>query len=329
MTPTAVGIVEKSLPLLGIGVGALVLGFLIGAIAWRFLFRDVRIQFLRYTLWGVGHTLVGKRLAAFGFVAAEVVAIALVYAVWRTVEAALAAGGLAFGIYQLARRGSERREWFSQMAELGRVWQDDPNAFEHLRLQATYVIARDQRDRWIRVLRIRAQKPMILMKGVTVGATKGSGTVRGFRRMAVCAWADRGEVTPVPAAQREEEGLSHELALVLSQPMDENEDRELTVSGIWRDQWGPLRAHGHDEGGMTLGRPVRHLEIVVVFPRGVTREDCDMTRIGEMKEEGRLTWHQDRRGRVRATWQTAPAPLGEYQYAIDCAKLVRRHKHTE
>jgi len=307
-------------------LGALILGFILGAIGWRFVFRDVRVQYVRYALWGAGHWLVGRHASACAFVVAEVVVVAAAYGVWQKTEVFVAAVGVAFGLYQLARRGAQRREWFSQLVELGRVWKDDPTAFEHLSLQATYMIARDRRDRWVRVLKIRAQKPMILMKGVAVGATQGSGAARRFSRMSVSAWANRGQVTPVPAGQPQDDGMRQELGLILSQPMVENEDRDLSVSGVWRDQWAPLRARGHDEGVMQLGRPVQVLEIVIVFPRGIAREDCAMTPIGEMKAEGRLAWHVDRRGRVRATWHVTPARLGSYEYAVDCAKLVRGQK---
>jgi len=74
---------------------------------------------------------------------------------------------------------------------------------------------------------------------------------------------------------------------------------------------------------MQLARTVRHLEIAVVFPRGMAEKDCRMTRLGPSQTEtaGTVAEGTDNRGRVTTTWRIESAQPGEYRYAIDCVGL--------
>lgn len=311
-----------------VGLVALGLGFFLGYWVLRRLFRNMRVQYVAYIAGGLCQAVTGTRLARLAWWTLGIAAVALVRLAWQERTLAVVVGLGLLTVYQVVRRGALWRKWIGVVAEVGRILNADPEAFEHIVLRVVYQIRMDRRDHWTRSNLIRARKPSAVMKGVRVGVTPGSGKVSKFSALAVSAWTDKGQLIPVPGEYSAADGRRQELHLVMTEPMKVGECRELVVTGTWFDMWGPLRSTGKDEGILRLVRPVGHLEIMVVFPANV--KVATMTRI-QPKDAGDVTSGQDAHGRLFLAWQIEDAKALDYNYTIVCDELaaVRASSQSE
>lgn len=243
----------------------------------------------------------------------------------------VASGACLLAAYHISRRVYRERYWSELLTRLGfTYWRVDKSSFEHKSLRIQYLIRLDGYDEWVRMNSILATKPLIVFKGFRVGAAgENVGSVRHMSELGITIRTSKG--TAIPLSGPATSGLTtRQIALLFSKPIEGGETRQFVVSGMWPDMWAPLRETGKDHGSFELVRNVEVLEIVVVFPKGISDgelENLQFVRDGQttpQREVGKAEKHVDSKGRLCLSWTIQNAHPGVYSYDVHSTQVRER-----
>lgn len=180
-----------------------------------------------------------------------------------------------------------------------------------------------KQDKFSREFSMHAKEDEILVLKTMKFGKQGeeSDMAQEFDDLEIKANTNKGDLFVYESEKKEEESDSDHWigTCIFTDPIIPNElpKREVTVSGNWPNLWGGLREKGYDEGAVTPDKPVRNLEVVIVFPR-----DVEEARILDPDPEIEIETGYDSRNRLQKILTIKKAQEDErYEYDVKCKKL--------
>jgi len=245
-------------------------------------------------------------------------------------------GWVAFGLFVFVTMLHERGRWLQRLHFLRNMNKlcmslDRKHTYDSIDL--VYEISFKGRDVCARKMMIRPCESMVAVKRLLFGAQgEGVGKVRTFEDLNISVSSNKGEAMVFPVVEgngestvkKQDHGSLWYGNVILTSPIEATEKgRTIHTETEWRNLWNPLLTQGKDEGSFELRRYASVLQITVVFPHGVKKEDAILKPKGEMANEGHVEPGTNIRGRTQLTWEIQEARSGKYAYDVLCEVLPK------
>lgn len=182
-----------------------------------------------------------------------------------------------------------------------------------------YEIHRDNKDSWSREMEIIPEGSFVTVKAMWFGSSGGPATaITDFDTLDITAYTPVGRVGVFPTQEATRDNKWY-VNLLFTAPIGPKEEaRKVFIQGQWPNLWKKLRETGADTGAFKMEKESEKLELVLVFPPGVTKAAL----IPEQQDRGTIREEHDKRGRLQKVWSIEKVQREEkFSYIVKCEQL--------